>query len=192
MNFQVLQGSAILPYVAQVAELRIEIFREFPYLYKGDMETERGYFKSYSQCLNSLFVIARENGKVVGALTGIPLADALDECWTSHSDMAIDRVYYWGDIVVQKQHRGKGLGKKLCELFEKAIKEMKSFEMIAFKEIIRAGNHPKRPKDYHSLDAFWQKRGYKKHPELTSSVSWKEIGSVEKVDHEMVFWLKTL
>ena len=35
-----LKGQEIVPYIADLAQLRIEIFRDYPYLYLGDLEKE--------------------------------------------------------------------------------------------------------------------------------------------------------
>ncbi|HBF93820.1 MAG TPA: GNAT family N-acetyltransferase, partial [Marinobacter adhaerens] len=36
-----LSGDQIKPYLDDLARLRIEVFRHFPYLYDGDMDYER-------------------------------------------------------------------------------------------------------------------------------------------------------
>ena len=71
-------GKGVLDYLEDAARLRIEVFREFPYLYEGDVESERGYLGDYGECPRSVFVVAIGDGKVVGVSTGLPLAEADD------------------------------------------------------------------------------------------------------------------
>jgi hypothetical protein len=51
------KGNAILPYLDDVALLRIEIFCDYPYLYEGDMEYESNYLKTYAECSDTWLLI---------------------------------------------------------------------------------------------------------------------------------------
>jgi hypothetical protein len=42
------------------------------------------------------------------------------------------------------------------------------------------------------LDAFWNRRGFVKHPELRTCFSWRELGEDAETSKPMVFWLKRL
>ena len=53
-----LSGDQIKPYLDDLARLRIEVFRHFPYLYDGDMDYERKYLDTYARSPESLFVLA--------------------------------------------------------------------------------------------------------------------------------------
>src|SRR3989344_4682367 len=44
-----LRGREIIPYIHKIAALRIAIFREYPYLYEGDMSYEERYLLMYSR-----------------------------------------------------------------------------------------------------------------------------------------------
>ena len=52
-------GEEIIPFIPQLAELRIEIFRDFPYLYDGTLAYENEYLKmSYLvTCIKSVVLI---------------------------------------------------------------------------------------------------------------------------------------
>jgi len=58
----------------EIAQLRIAIFKEYPYLYEGDPAYEAGYLKKFAHTPDSLVAVATEGGRVVGAMTGLPLA----------------------------------------------------------------------------------------------------------------------
>ena len=70
----VFRGDAILPHLAAVASLRQTVFRAFPYLYDGDAEYEQRYLAAYAASADSVFVLAFDGDAVIGASTGIPLA----------------------------------------------------------------------------------------------------------------------
>jgi len=38
-------GPALLPYIPELARLRIEVFRDFPYLYDGSLDYEKNIYK---------------------------------------------------------------------------------------------------------------------------------------------------
>ncbi len=80
----------------------------------------------------------------------------------------------------------------MYDLFEKEVRAKKIYSEIAFKEVVRPLDDPRRPKGCFSLDSFWMKRGYVKHPELTQELAWPEIGGGKDVMHTLVFWIKEL
>ena len=67
-------GFAVEPWLDELAELRIEVFRDFPYLYEGNREYERRYLDRYAQSDRSVFVLALEFNRLVGAATALPLS----------------------------------------------------------------------------------------------------------------------
>lgn len=72
------QGRDIAPHLAALAQLRIRVFRDFPYLYDGDPAYEAAYLERYAANPESFFVLAFDSDTLVGAATGQPLADEVD------------------------------------------------------------------------------------------------------------------
>jgi hypothetical protein len=68
-------GAAVREYLDAVAALRIAVFRDWPYLYDGDRAYEREYLDAYAASPDSVFVLAFAGDDIVGASTGLPLAD---------------------------------------------------------------------------------------------------------------------
>ena len=58
-----------------LSETEFAVFREFPYLYDGDPGYEARYLQTYVDAPDSLCVLALDGDRVVGASTGLPLAD---------------------------------------------------------------------------------------------------------------------
>ena len=82
LTVEALTGEALAPAIADVARLRIAVFRAFPYLYDGDLGYEREYLHLFSQARGAVIVVARDAGRVVGAATGAPLFEVEDE-WSA-------------------------------------------------------------------------------------------------------------
>jgi len=78
----------VTPHLDAVAELRIAVFRDWPYLYAGDREYEKNYLATYAQSPESLFVLAFDAwgdapnsqhiwNPATGTLVGVPLSTNL-------------------------------------------------------------------------------------------------------------------
>ena len=64
--------------------------------------------------------------------------------------------------------------------------------MSAFCAVRRPSDHPKRPRSYRPLDAFWQKRGYQPLPGVTAHFPWKDIGDSAETLKPLDFWGRQL
>ncbi|MDR5906662.1 GNAT family N-acetyltransferase [Franzmannia qiaohouensis] len=187
------QGHAIAPYLDALARLRIRVFRDFPYLYDGDLAYESDYLARYADCPRSLFVLAFDADTLVGAATGMPLADDLDEFRAPFEQAGFDigSVFYYGESVLLPSYRGRGIGKAFMAERE-AHARGEGFASAAFCAVERPDDHPLKPHDYVPLHGFWRSRGYERHPELATTFHWKDIGDAEETHKPMVFWLKSL
>ncbi|HEY0251254.1 MAG TPA: GNAT family N-acetyltransferase, partial [Kofleriaceae bacterium] len=104
-------GAAIEPFLPALAELRIAVFREFPYLYVGSLDYEREYLQHYADSPQSVVVLAREGDRVVGASTAMPLALHADDAMPAlvRAGYDPDQVFYFGESVLDREFRGRGL-----------------------------------------------------------------------------------
>jgi GNAT superfamily N-acetyltransferase len=187
-------GEALKQYIPDLARLRIEVFRDWPYLYDGDLAYEEKYLTTYIEAPNSVIVLAFDGDKIVGASTGIPLVHETDEVKQPFIDNGyeINTVFYCGESVLLPQYRGQGAGVGFFEHREAHANEIGGMTTSCFCGVQRPVDHPHRPADYMPLDSFWRKRGYEKHEELNTTFSWKEIGETVESPKPMTFWLKML
>ena len=190
-TIQTVSGAEVLPWLDAVASLRIEVFRDFPYLYDGELDYERRYLTTYAQSASSLFVLALDGERVVGASTGIPLADADPEFQTPFIEQGIpvDSVFYFGESVLQRTYRGQQLGHRFFDEREQFAAALGK-TITAFCAVERPGKHPLRPQDYTTLERFWQQRGYSKQHAMQICYEWRDIGEPDPTDKPMIFWLK--
>lgn len=188
-----LAGNAITPYVPDLAALRIKVFRDYPYLYEGDIEYEKKYLTKYADSENSLLILVLDGKKIVGASSAIPLKDESGEVKKPFVSAGFDinKVFYLGESVLLSEYRGRQIGRLFFAERENAAREH-GYNITAFCAIDRNHDHPKRPKEWYALDNFWTSIGYEKRPELETLFSWQDTGDNVVSEKPMIFWLKQL
>lgn len=188
-----LRGADIATQLDALAALRIAVFREWPYLYEGSLEYEKQYLGTYLRSPRSLAILVWDGTRCIGASTVLPLADAEPSAQAPFraADHDIGRIDYFGESVILRSHRGRGLGVKFFELREAHAREH-GLDLCAFCAVERPAQHPARPADYVPNDAFWTRRGYRRQPELRTSFDWPDIGESQSSAKTMSFWMRTL
>jgi GNAT superfamily N-acetyltransferase len=186
-----LTGANVEPRLDALAQLRIAVFREFPYLYDGSLDYERNYLRSFSASPRSTLVIAREDDDVVGAATAMPLLEhgEADVASAALRTIGIDpaRVYYFGESVLLPAYRGRRIGHAFFDHREAAAREH-GFAIASFCAVVR----DQAPPDYVPHDAFWTKRGYQRQPRALAQFAWRDLGADKETSKPMVFWTKEL
>ena len=193
-TIRVVHGKEIEPHLEALASLRIEIFREFPYLYDGSIEYERNYLKTYTESPESIVVLVFDRELMVGASTGLPLMDETDEFkapFLQHNHNP-EHIFYCGESILKRNYRGRGIYSTFMNERENHARRFARFKTICFCGVVRPMNHPLQPYDFQPLDPVWKKFGYQKHPELTTHYHWKDLNEESESSKKMVFWLKTL
>ena len=180
-------------YIQDLASLRINVFREFPYLYKGSEENERRYLDTYIKSPNFCLFAAFDGAKMVGATTCLPMEEEVEEIKRPLIEAGLDlRDYtYFGESVLLKEYRGMGIGKKFFTLRE-AQAILFNTLFATFCAVDRPADHPLRPKDHRFLDQFWKKTGFKKHEDLKCTLEWEELPDGQRKRHSLTFWIKQL
>ena len=181
-------------YLPDLARLRIQVFRDFPYLYDGNYDYEEKYLKTYTDSPESVIVLVLDGGKVVGATTGIPMEAEAPEFQQPFVDHGFEpkKIFYCGESVLLKEYRGRGIYPRFFEEREGHARALGRFDWSCFCCVQRPADHPRRPSDYAPLDRIWNKFGYAKHPELATTYSWKDLDEEEESPKPMVFWMKPL
>ncbi len=184
-------GSSAKPYISELAQLRMKIFRDFPYLYEGDLAYEEKYLSTYLDSPDSFLAIVFDDTKVVGATTAIPLAqetEAFKKPFAEHG-YDLSKIFYFGESLLYPQYRGQGIGVKFFEVREAQAKKYNA-KLTTFCAVERPDSHLLKPVIYQPLHAFWRKRGYERQANLYTRYSWKDLGDNEETYKPMVFWTK--
>ncbi|WP_215825241.1 GNAT family N-acetyltransferase [Xanthomonas sp. MLO165] len=190
---ETVRGTQVLPHLAAVAQLRIAVFRAWPYLYDGDADYERGYLAAYAASPDSVFVLARDGDAVIGASTGLPLLDDSEAFHAPFRAAGIDpaSVFYFGESVLLPDYRGQGIGHAFLDQREAHARALGRFALTAFCAVERAENDPRKPADHRPNDVFWRKRGYAPQADMRVQLAWAELQHGE-IDHSLRVWTRPL
>lgn len=188
-----LTGAALDAALDSLGELRIAVFRDFPYLYEGDAAYERDYLSAYAASEGAIIVGAFDGGRLVGAATAAPMADHAAEFAQPLRDRGMDigRVFYFGESVLLPDYRGRGIGHAFFDRREAHARD-RGFAFASFCAVLRPADHPARPDGYRPLDPFWRGRGFAPVEGLIGHYDWRDVGEAGESSHAMQFWMKSL
>lgn len=186
-----LTGGEILAAIDDLARLRMAVFAEWPYLYDGDPAYEADYLREFATAPDGILVIAREEGRIVGAATASPMHAQDQEVRAPFEEGPFEpsRLFYFGESVLLPEYRGQGIGHAFFDHREEQAVKCGA-GAATFAAVVRPPDHPDRPADYRPLNEFWRKRGYAPVEGLISHFEWKDRGDPEATAKPMQFWLR--
>jgi tRNA/tmRNA/rRNA uracil-C5-methylase (TrmA/RlmC/RlmD family)/GNAT superfamily N-acetyltransferase len=193
ISYRSLRGAELEPYLDALGQLRISVFREWPYLYDGNLEYERDYLRTYSKAQGSLVCLAFDGEKPIGATTCVPLAEEGPEFQKPFLEAGRDvsKVCYFGESILLPEYRGRGIGKEFFRVREAHAASL-GLETTAFCAVDRDAGDERRPEGYRALDGFWESRGYEKQPQLQAHFTWLEVGKAEETKKSLTFWTRAI
>lgn len=191
LDIRAYHGDELLKWVNIIAEMRISEFRNFPYLYAGNIEIEKKYLTSYTQDIKSAVIIASYQDKIAGILTGMPLTSHLDpvngakELFIKNGLNPLE-YYYCGEFIVKPEFRNQGIAKMLY------IKQVEYAKKQRFKKFcLMTVDRSKKPPSYFDTELLWKKLGFIK-TDMKVKLSWPTINenqSIEDREHVLTFWI---
>ncbi len=190
-EFITVQGAGLIPHIQALGKLRIQVFYEFPYLYEGTIDYEEKYLARYAQNPDSFVFLVYFKSELVGATTAQGLNQEIAEIKQPFLDqeLTVDDYFYFGESILLAEHRGKGIGLRFFDERETfALKN--GYKNTCFCAVNREENHPLKPQNYVSNDAFWTKRGYLKQNDLLCHLDWLDRGESEPTMKKLTFWMK--
>ena len=120
MKVTKLTGGALVEAIDSLAQLRMTVFRDWPYLYDGDIAYERTYLQHYQTTPEADVVAAHVGDRIVEAATATPLLAHAGEFGQAFdgTGIDIDRTFYCGESVLLPSYRGRGIGHSFFDLRE--------------------------------------------------------------------------
>jgi GNAT superfamily N-acetyltransferase len=191
-------GDEIKQYLPFIYTLCLTEYRGNPYLYEESSPGEYYDFLSwYLTSKDGALAIVFNGSEPVGFITGTSLIDfeahfsgvtALFE----NAGMNAADYYYFGEVIVQKEHRGHFLSKRLFA----------SLEEYGYSRGYTKGcfvcesheSHPSKPKDYREFAGLCLRLGYQKSP-VVMQFTWNTIqpeGPSIMQEHVLNYWVKDL
>ena len=194
LDVKSITGEDILKVLPDLSRLRMIVFRDWPYLYEGTLEYEQKYLEKFAKSKGAVVIAAYDGDQMVGASTGAPMIEHADEFGEPFRKAGYDitKIFYCGESVLLKSHRGHGLGHAFFDGREAQAKKLGGFTHSTFCRVVRPDDHPLKPADYAPLDPFWRKRGYAPVDGIIATYDWQDIDQPGETSHKMQFWMKTL
>jgi len=188
-----LTGRSLTAALDELARLRIRVFRDWPYLYDGDLDYERRYLATYRESHGAILVGAFDGERLIGAATGTPMEDHAEAFGAAlaGTGLPLETIFYCAESVLLPVHRGHGVGHAFFEHREAHARAL-GRSHTAFCSVIRPADHPARPEIYRPLDGFWRKRGYAQVPGAVAEFSWKDLGETDETKKPLQFWMRKL
>lgn len=188
-----LTGQPLIDAIEDLAQLRLTVFRDWPYLYDGDLAYERHYLQTYEASERAIVVGVYDGDWLVGAATGAPLADHAEDFAAALEGTGLDiqRTFYCGESVLLPRYRGRGLGHRFFDLREDHARGH-GFDHICFCAVLRSPDHPLHPSAYRALDRFWERRGYTRLRGAVAQFSWKDIDQPSETEKHLQIWHRAL
>jgi GNAT superfamily N-acetyltransferase len=179
--------------IPALSDLRIRVFRSWPYLYDGSAEYEASYLAEFVREPGSVLVVARDGSAIIGAATASPLAGQKPDIQNPFCDQGLDvaQIFYFGESVLLPQYQGQGIGHQFFDAREDAARAAGAGQ-TAFCAVIRPDDHPMRPAAPRDLQPFWRTRGYAPVEGLTGTLQWQDLGDDFESAHAMQFWMRDL
>lgn len=187
-------GNGLEDRIGDIAELRITVFRDWPYLYDGDLAYERKYLGNFARSPGAVCIAAIDGDRVVGASTGLPVGDEHEPIRAPLREAGFDlsRVFYLAESVLLPGYRGQGIYRAFFTGRERHARRLGGFDWAVFCGVERPVKHPLRPADAQPLDDVWRHFGYAHRPDIVCHFAWKDLGEEQETQKPMSFWIKSL
>lgn len=191
-ELRLLTGSDLEQAIDDIARLRIQVFRDWPYLYDGDLAYERHYLRDYSHP-TAIVAVAYDGAEIIGAATGMALTaheETLAATFKGRPE-PLDQIFYCAESVLLPGYRGRGLGHAFFDARESHARTL-GYRYSAFCSVLRPDDHPLKPQDARSHDAFWRGRGYTPLPDVIAHFTWQDIDQPQESAHPLQVWMRDL
>ena len=129
--------------IPALANLRIRIFRAFPYLYDGDLAYEEKYLARFKAADRAFLAAAFDGDRIVGAATAAPMAGETDEFRAPFEKAGYDvsKVFYFAESLLLPEYRGHGVGHKFFDAREAHARSFGEYEFATFCSVVRPADH---------------------------------------------------
>jgi GNAT superfamily N-acetyltransferase len=177
----------------ELAALRIAVFRDWPYLYDGDLAYERRYLRPYVESPGAVVAGAFDGDRLVGAATGTPMTDHADDFAQAFAGtgLPLSDIFYCAESVLLPDFRGQGIGHRFFDIRERKAADL-GCRYVAFCSVIRPDDHPRKPPGARSLAGFWRGRGYAPLPGAIARFAWRDLGEAEETVKPLQVWIRQL
>ena len=197
LRIEPVSGAALRRALPALAKLRIEVFREWPYLYEGSLEYEANYIERFARLALGVIVVATDAGdEAIGAATAPPMEGQNPDVTAPFVERGYDlkKLFYFGEFLVLQA--GLSWARHRACLLRSARRRGSRHARRRARDLLGrralAPDDPRRDPNHRPLDGFWQKRGYAPVEGLVGHYAWTDIGDKEQTRKPMQFWMREL
>lgn len=192
IRIEVFTGPQARAYFSQIANMRITLFSEYPYLYQGDINSEQAYLETYFCSANASILLVCDGDKIVGYSSSIPLIEEEDALKKPFIDRCLDLndYLYIGEVMLCPEYRHKGITEKFFAYHENKARQA-GYKKVVFMTVERSDNHANKPSVYQGLDPVWRHFGYEKS-DILVYFKWKQIDTRQETLNSLAIWQKTI
>jgi len=193
LYMKVLSGPDAREYFEDIAQIRISLFSEYPYLYEGTIEHEKEYLETYFKSSCALILLVFDGQKIVGFSNSIALSEESEEMKTPFIEhkLNLSEYLYIGEVMIYKPYRNKKILRKFLEFHENTALTQGYSHMI-FMTVERPDNHPARPDNHRLLDPVWKHFGYQQIPGLQIHFMWPQVDTNQDTENTLAIWQKNI
>jgi GNAT superfamily N-acetyltransferase len=197
VRFTTYTGAAIGHTLADFQRMHVAVFHDWPYLYDGDPR-ETPYIAPYVDLPRAALFLGRAQiegeNRIVALATCLPLENESANVQAPFIARGLDprRFFYFGEGLVLREWRKRGLGQRIFELRESHARAVSTADYAVFCSVRRPADHPLRPRDAQTNDAFWRRRGYQPMDGVSCTMTWKDRGEPAETKHTLDFWIRSL
>ncbi len=189
-----LSGKMAARYLEPIADMRMRVFRDYPYLYDGSLDYEKEYLSRYFKVDDAKIFLLLSDERIIGITTCMPLMYETATIKKPFEDANLNpaEYFYFGESLLERIYRGQGFGKLFFEYREKEALKHPDIKYTCFCAVNRPNDHPLKPSGYKPLNGFWEKMGYEKQPGLQTEMRWKDIDKDEETTKTLQYWIKKI
>ena len=138
LRIEPVSGAALRRALPALAKLRIEVFREWPYLYEGSLEYEANYIERFARLALGVIVVATDAGEAIGAATAAPMEGQNPDVTAPFVERGYDlkKLFYFGESVLKRAYRGRGIGHAFFDQREAAARATPGVELATFSGVV--------------------------------------------------------
>ena len=190
IQFRMVRGLKIRPYVPSIARLNVEIFRESPYHMDAELRDELLFLEKYPLSKDSVAILVFDRGTLIGSATGIPLVKETEPFLKPFKEHHLNpsTYYHFGESLLLKKYQGRGITHHFFDLREEHVEKLKTYDHICFCHI----DHPANEIESYHLHDFWRKRGYVKYPDMICELTWKTLEEKTPSPKHLIYWIKSI
>lgn len=198
VSYKIYSGKEVISLIPIIAQMRIDEFKNYPYLYHGNLEYEKEYLRGFTLNAHSCLIVACEANKIIGLVTALPLKSGAaivkdtEELFT-RAGLNSETFFYLGEFIIDKNFRGRGIASQLEKQIITTAKKWQ-FSNVCLATVERRENDPRKPKNYISTDFIWTKLGYTQ-TNLATQYHWPMItdeNEIQEQNNTLIFWTKVL